>query len=118
MTIKRPLISALVALTLLPAVAFAGASGAWMIIGQVAPLEAADKLADKGMAAWFLALAAIAIGSWTWVFRWMVSQLEAQRAANAELVRQILEYHKSDNTSLRDMLGQTTAALNLVASKL
>src|SRR4051812_41785985 len=102
---KRPLILlALVALTLLPVAAFGFGTAGYSLLSQIGPLDVAEKLGDKSMATWFLALAVVAIGSWTWVFKWMITQLDAQRAANAALVDKLLEAHKTENSTLRDLL--------------
>jgi hypothetical protein len=99
---------------LLPAAAFASGSVAFSMLAQTPiPLpipggQVVDHLADKSIAYWFLALAAIAIASWTWILKWMIAQLEGQRTANSEATTRLITYMERDH-------GQMIAAMTTTA---
>lgn len=121
-----PMLFACIALTLLPVLAFGASSKAYEnlkpVIAQVDPIAGtkaiADELHDKSMAYWFIVLAVIAIGSWTWVFKWMVNQLEQQRAANAELTKSLVGYMEKDHAGTLQALQANTTILSQVVEKL
>lgn len=56
-------------------------------------------------------ISAVAIGSWTWIFKWMVNQLELQRQAHSAAQSQLIEYMKDDHALLVSTNGQLVSAL-------
>lgn len=114
-------LAALVVLVTLPAFSYGALSrGAAIILGDgIMPSVDIQQLAgDKSMATWFLTMGAIAICSWTWIFRWLLDQLKEQRNVNAILVQKLLEHSDKDNHELRVLLNQTVAVLDRVSAKL
>src|SRR5690349_4746068 len=92
-------IFALLALVLLPAIA-AGSTIQAIADATLPPQAVADHLADKNMAYWFVTLAVVSIGSWTWVFKWVLGQLDSQRVLNAEVQKQLIEYMRNDHAQM------------------
>lgn len=68
-------------------------------------------LAGKNIAYWFLTLAGVSIASWTWIVKWLIKQLEAQRDSNAQLVQTLLTAKEKENQELRELLTRTVTAL-------
>lgn len=56
-------------------------------------------------------ISAVAIGSWTWIFKWMVNQLELQRQAHTQAQSQLIAYMKDDHALLVSTNGQLVSAL-------
>lgn len=114
---KTKLLLALMSAVFLPVVALAsGKNGYDTIIAQSSPLppgvaEAAGHLADKSMAYWFISLAIVAAISWTWIVKWIINQLEQQRAANVELNTKLLGYVSNDHTNSQVALQRVASAL-------
>lgn len=114
---------ALILLTTLPAISYGALSSAWVILaadipGVPIPIDIQQLASDKSMATWFLTMGAIAIGSWTWIFRWLLTQLADQRIANAALVQKLLDRGERDNEKLAMLLERTVAVLDHVQAKL
>lgn len=107
-------IVALIALVLLPVGATASTLFAFEILAQIPSgvLETANQLQDKSIAYWFLVLAGIAIASWTYIFKWMISQLESQRTAHTAATDKLVDYMTKDHTSLTQILDKTIDALD------
>lgn len=57
-------------------------------------------------------ISAVAIGSWTWIFKWMVNQLELQRQAHTAAQSQLIQYMKDDHALLVSTNGQLVKALS------
>lgn len=69
-------------------------------------------------------IAGVAIGSWTWIFKWMVNQLELQRQAHTAAQSELIKYMKDDHTllvstnaQLVKALGDTMIALQSITPK-
>jgi hypothetical protein len=116
---KPPLIrstAAVIALSVLPS--FMG----WALLLAQAPGLPYDStvsaLADKNMNYWFLALAAIAIASWSFIAKWLLNQLESQREANAQLVTKLVNYMEVDHAKTLVVMDSVTKILADVVKKL
>lgn len=113
---------ALLATALLPCMAIAaGQVGIVLATGATIPvpgIKEAQELAGAGIATWFITLAIFAIASWTWVFKWMVNQVESQRKANAELNKDLISYMKADRDNLLVIVTQTAELLRVVVDKI
>lgn len=114
----------LMCLTILPSIAV-GATFSGYVILAADPAAAMipysgeiDYIAHQNLAYWFIALAAIAITSWTWIFRWLIHQLEAQRNSNAATTAQLMAYMEKDHTAMREMLTRNAAVMQRVLSRL
>ena len=96
---------------LLPAVAVGSAvQGVIALAPDLIPGQpVVEYLADKTLAYWFLALAAIAITSWTWAFKWLIGQLSSQRETSAETQRQLIEYMRADHAATATALAQANS---------
>lgn len=81
----------LIVLTLIPAVSTAAVLGVEHI-----PTDGFNPLQSFGGTT----ISAVAIGSWTWIFKWMVNQLELQRQAHATAQSELIKYMKDDHTLL------------------
>jgi len=73
--------------------------------------DAVEKLAGQNVAYWFLALAAITIASWTWVVKWIISQLDQQRKVNAEITQRLIAYMEKDHTDMKAVMQETLVTL-------
>ena len=114
---KTRLLIACILLVFLPVLAIA--AGAAAMTPELLPgLQAAEALADKSMAYWFVCLAVVSIGSWTWVFKWMIQQLSEQRTAHADATRQLVGYLTTDHTMMVQVVTKATDALEQVSHKL
>jgi len=80
--------------------------------------EVANYLADKSINYWFLTLAGIAIGSWTWIAKWLIQQLEAQRAVNAATTDKLVRYMEEDHSKTLVVMQQVTAILSEVVKRM
>lgn len=118
------MIRAIIAFSLLPSVAgFFLLSAHAIAEGSPLPIplpyaETVEHLAGQSVAYWFLALAAISIFSWTWILKWIINQLEQQRAANAEITARLLTYMERDHADMKGVLVQVTAVLQQVSNLL
>ncbi len=63
-------------------------------------------------------ISAVAIGSWTWIFKWMVQQLELQRQAHAQSQSELIRYMKEDHTLLVTTNQQLVSVLSAALSSL
>ncbi len=88
---------AILLIALLPSVAL-GAVG--VATGAIPFQPEVDYLADKNIAYWFLALAAIAIASWSFIVRWLLNQLESQRIVNADVTNKLIAYMEGDHAKM------------------
>lgn len=110
---------AVMAMSLLPSVAVAG-----IILAQApgtplgTPFEVADRLADKNMSYWFICLAVVAIGSWSFIAKWLINQLEGQRKTNAELVDRLVNYMSADHARTIVVAETVTTTLARLVEKL
>lgn len=75
-------------------------------------------LADKNIAYWFLALAGVSIASWTWIVKWLISQLESQRVANTASTTELIAYMRTDHGQMRDVLASVRDLLEQVKDQL
>ncbi len=107
--LSRWVLLATLLLCLLPCVC--GGSVMVALTELIEPLSAAQSLGDKNLAYWLLTLAGIAIASWTWIFKWLINQLELQRKAHAEAVSKLIEFMTQDHTATTAMLSSSQAAL-------
>lgn len=110
------LTAAVIALSVLPSVC-----GASILLAQAPGLPyegAVNALADKNMNYWFLALAAIAIASWSFIAKWLLNQLESQREANAALVTKLVNYMEVDHAKTLVVMDSVTKILADVVKKL
>lgn len=109
-------VAAVIALSVLPSIC-----GWSLLVAQPIPIPyegAIHALADKNMNYWFLALAAIAIASWSFIAKWLLNQLESQRAANAELVTKLVNYMEVDHAKTLVVMDSVTKILAQVVEKL
>lgn len=106
-------------LTITPMLAVASISHA-VALAQLdsAAVAVGKELGDKSMATWFVALGVIAIGSWFYVFKLTIGQLDQQRAANADLVKQIISGHEADNHDLKELLREAVTAIKAFSNSL
>ena len=88
---------AILLVALLPSVAL-GAVG--VATGAIPLQPEIDYLANKNIAYWFLALAAIAIASWSFIVRWLLNQLESQRMVNADVTDKLIAYMEGDHAKM------------------
>lgn len=108
---------AIMAVVLLPAVSAASIMATVPIfegIAQIPSSEIAATLADKSMAYWFVTLAVVAIGSWTWIFKWLIAQLDSQRKANSEAQQQTIAYMSQDHAAVAALTANTIDVLRQV----
>lgn len=110
------ILSAFVLLVLLPPTAVLGLV-TMAVAGEVSNIGmphqgAVEMLAGKSITYWFISLAAIAITSWTWIFKWMVSQLEKQRDAHQSTTNKLLDYMEKDHTEMVKATQSVTIALH------
>lgn len=121
MTRKFLLTLAIIGAILLPGVAVASTVTGYKMMADAASSvipygSEVEFLAGKNIAYWFLTLAAISILSWTWIVKWLIKQLEAQRDSNAKLVASLLETKEKENQELRNLLSRTVNALEHATS--
>ena len=94
---KIRLTLAILLVALLPSVAL-GAVG--LATGAIPFQPEVDYLANKNIAYWFLALAAIAIASWSFIVSWLLNQLESQRMVNADVTNKLIAYMEGDHSKM------------------
>jgi hypothetical protein len=111
------IVLAVMVVCLLPGVAIASAVMAIPILADISSVmpygSEVELLAGKNIAYWFLTLAGVSIASWTWIVKWLISQLEAQRGANAQMVEKLLASKDEDKHELRELLARTVTALEI-----
>ena len=117
-------LSVCVLLILLPGITVASSLQAGLLLSTF-DVGGLDKIADKGMAYWFVTLAVISITSWTCMGKWFLTQLDQQRTSNQQLTTQLIDYMKVDHTAmvttitkLGTIQEQTTHVLEMVLAKL
>lgn len=94
---KLRLTLAILLVAVLPSVAL----GAVGVAAGAIPFEPeVEYLANKNIAYWFLALAAIAIASWSFIVRWLLNQLESQRNVNADVTNKLIAYMEGDHAKM------------------
>lgn len=111
------LTAATIVAVLLPSVSVGATGAAVVLLGltdAVPYAGAVEDLSSRSMAYWFLALAAIAIASWTWIVKWLISQLDSQRAANTATTEKLISYMEKDHADMREIMGRTTEVLDRV----
>ena len=94
---KLRLTPAILLVAVLPSIAL-GAVG--IATGAIPFQPEVDYLANKNIAYWFLALAAIAIASWSFIVRWLLNQLESQRMVNADVTDKLIAYMEGDHAKM------------------
>ncbi len=77
-----------------------------------------DYLADKNIAYWFLALAAIAIASWSFIVRWLLNQLESQRMVNADVTNKLIAYMEGDHAKMIVVTEKVLLVMDKVLDRL
>lgn len=92
----------LVMLTLIPATALATVLAVEPTIDNFNPFQSFGGTT----------ISAVAIGSWTWIFKWMVNQLELQRQAHSTSQAQLITYMKDDHALLVSTNGQLVTTLS------
>ncbi len=119
------LIIVILLVVMLPAVAFASGIASYQILAQIPGKQIVDELATKNIAYWFLSLAVAAIASWTWLFSWMIKQLDKQRTANSDITSKLIGYMEKDHTDTKvittqaiSMLDKSIVILNIAIDKL
>ena len=95
---------------LLPSVTFGAVSAALAVLADVTPpffpSAAAEALGGKSIGYWFIALAATAIGSWTWIVKWLIKQIDTQRDAHTRLTAELIGYLKTDHAANSAIVSQ------------
>ena len=112
---KLKLTFAILLIALLPAVAL-GAVG--IAAGAIPFQSEVEYLANKNIAYWFLALAAIAIASWSFIVRWLLNQLESQRTVNAEVTSKLIGYMEGDHTKMIAVTEKVLLVMDKVLERL
>lgn len=115
--LSRRVLIFLVFASILPGIAFAAGAISFHI-AQIQAIEAAEQLGGKNLAYWFLALAGIAIASWTWILKWLLEQLESQRAANGATTDRLIGFMEKDHAEMRLLLGKTTEIMERLSTML
>lgn len=110
--------AAVVAVTLLPSIAVGSMVLASNVIAQIPAKEIVDDLANRNLAYWFVTLAVVSIGSWTWIVRWLLGQLEGQRSSNVETNKLLIGYMERDHSDMRAVLTRTTDVLERALARL
>ena len=111
---KLRLAFAIVLSAVLPCTACASGIAGWQILAaEVIPYSGAvQALAGKDIGYWFLALAAISIGTWTWIVKWLIAQLDKQRDAHAATTTKLIDFMEKDHSDMRSILGRTNELLD------
>lgn len=112
---KLRLTLALLLTALLPSVAL----GAVGIATGAIPFESeVEYLANKNIAYWFLTLAAIAIASWSFIVRWLLNQLESQRAVNSDVTTKLIAYMEGDHAKTLVVTEKVLLVMDKVLERL
>lgn len=113
------IIGAFLILTLIPCVVF-GSFGAAYVLAQAGPVETGKEivegLANKSLSYWFIALAVVAITSWSFMAKWLINQLELQRDANSILTNKLIGYMEKDHTAMVQVVTEVAAVQKQTAS--
>jgi hypothetical protein len=112
---KLRLTIAILLVAILPSVALAAVAVATGAI----PFQAeVDYLANKSIAYWFLALAAISIASWSFIVRWLLNQLESQRSVNATVTNKLISYMEGDHAKMIVVTEKVLLVMDKVLERL
>ena len=112
---KIRLTLAILLVAVLPSVAL-GAVG--VASGAIPFQPEVDYLANKNIAYWFLALAAIAIASWSFIVRWLLNQLESQRTVNADVTNKLIAYMEGDHAKMIVVTEKVLLVMDKVLERL
>jgi hypothetical protein len=112
---KLRLTLAILLVALLPSVAL-GAVG--VAAGAIPFQSEVDYLANKSIGYWFLALAAIAIASWSFIVRWLLNQLESQRMVNADVTNKLIAYMEGDHAKMIVVTEKVLLVMDKVLERL
>ncbi len=112
---KLRLTLAILLVAVLPSVAL-GAVG--VASGAIPFQPEVEYLAGKNIAYWFLALAAIAIASWSFIVRWLLNQLESQRNVNAEVTNKLIGYMEGDHAKMIAVTEKVLVVMDKVLERL
>ncbi len=116
---RAMLITAIMAVVLIPGIVVASGLTGIRMLAQIPGVEtAADQLGSKNLAYWFLTLAAVAIGSWTWIVKWLIRQLESQRKSNTEQTSQMFEYMKTERAQMLVLMDRFAKVMEVAVQKL
>jgi hypothetical protein len=77
-----------------------------------------EYLANKNIAYWFLALAAISIASWSFIVRWLLNQLESQRNVNADVTNKLIAYMEGDHAKMIVVTEKVLLVMDKVLDRL
>ena len=112
---KLRLTIAILLVALLPSIAL-GAVG--VATGAIPFQSEVDYLAEKNVAYWFLALAAISIASWSFIVRWLLNQLESQRAVNSDVTTKLIAYMEGDHAKMLVVTEKVLLVMDKVLARL
>jgi hypothetical protein len=93
---------------LLPTAVMSAALAAEITPDTVRALEAAEQLAGKPLGYWLIGLAMFCGTTFTLVVKWLLAQLESQRAANTAANGLLMSYLRDDRTLLVKQLAETS----------
>ena len=82
------------------------------------PRRKVNYLANKNIAYWFLALAAISIASWWFIVRWLLNQLESQRSVNANVTNKLIAYMEGDHSKMLVVSEKVLLVMDKVLERL
>lgn len=80
--------------------------------------EEVERLSSKNISYWFITLAAIAIGSWSFMGRLLLKQLSEQRDANAALTESLIAFLKGDRMETQRVVTECTNVMSQVVDLL
>lgn len=109
------LIAAFLAAAILPGVAMAAGGYGLVVLAEATPPAPASQeqlvefLANKNVSYWFIALAVTSITSWSFIVKWLIKQLELQRAANQETTNKLITYMEKDHAAMVAVVGEVSA---------
>ena len=112
---KLRLTIAILLVALLPSIAL-GAVG--VATGAIPFQSEVEYLAEKNVAYWFLALAAISIASWSFIVRWLLNQLESQRAVNSDVTTKLIAYMEGDHAKMIVVTEKVLLVMDKVLARL
>lgn len=112
---KLRLTLAILLVAILPSVSL-GAVG--IATGAIPFQTEIEYLANKNIAFWFLALAAISIASWSFIVRWLLNQLESQRTVNAHVTNKLIAYMEGDHAKMIVVTEKVLLVMDKVLERL
>jgi len=112
---KLRLTLAILLVAILPSVSL-GAVG--IAAGAIPFQTEIEYLANKNIAFWFLALAAISIASWSFIVRWLLNQLESQRTVNADVTHKLITYMEGDHAKMLVVTEKVLLVMDKVLARL